>query len=631
MTTVEKRKSNPLPDRLEKKLKSADTRETAEKRLECVRDLLKWAVEQGADVDNLDFREETGDDPFNATRTVYARRAISCNCPIARIPAHLILSEETARTSLLGARLTKHFVDNPATYSLLSQSNRDPYAPGLILLSSFLIYERYENPTSFWRPYLEVLPRRYELPIWWEEEEIDRLLGGTGLRHIVRERRKVLETGLKVLQDVCGDLFKKHSLTWYGNGLSLSRDEQDIEILPSAISSRAFPRSRNATSREDREHAAEEPVEVAEGTSELCLYPILDMLNHRRGERIEWQIADKTSVTFVTLDNIEDGAQIFNNYGAKGNENLLGNYGFVLSPNPEDYVKVALNLYDSDPLAEKKRDMLARTTPNRLVHLLFAGDDEVELSKDLLTVTRVLVMNSCELSATWNDDAIVGSRNEIATLATLWSLMSKKLSNLSNVVVQEVGRYRTRMVRTYRDGQSTILKHNMNLCRTTLQSFFERARAAHYPDVAPPTSLNELTRLLFLTPTNEHLSHRFTSAVDTLQASLQEEFAETFDEDTLLCIALLFEKANKDSVWKQVLPDLVQPQAVDSILAEQKEDIVEHFEDVVMPVLQVGGDLCNWIEVNDFLWAVAVLGRYGVALPGDMVDGIEGFGLVMVP
>ncbi|KND01240.1 uncharacterized protein SPPG_04331 [Spizellomyces punctatus DAOM BR117] len=620
MTTVEKRKSNPLPDRLEKKLKSSDTRETAEKYSECVRDLLKWAVEQGADVDNLDFREEAGDDPFNATRTVYARRAISCNSPIAQIPAHLILSEATARTSHLGARLTKHFVDNPATYSLLSQSNRDPYAPGLILLSAYLIYERYENPTSFWRPYLEVLPRRYELPIWWEEEEIDRLLGGTGLKHIVRERRKVLETGLKVLQDVCGDLFKKHSLTW-----------ENMLWAYSAISSRAFPRSRNDTSREDREHAAEEAVEVAEGTSELCLYPILDMLNHRRGERIEWQIADKTSVTFVTLDNIEAGAQIFNNYGAKGNENLLGNYGFVLSPNPEDYVKVALNIYDSDPLAEKKRDMLACKTPNRLVHLLFAGDDEVELPKDLLTVTRILVMNSCELSATWKDDAIVGSRNEIATLATLWSLMSKKLSDLSNVVVQEDGKYRTRMVRTYRDGQSTILKHNMNLCRTTLQKFFERARADHYRDVVPPTSSNALTTLLFLNLTNEHLSHPFISAVDTLQASLQEDFAETFDEDTLLCIALLFEKTNKDSVWKQVLPDLLQPQEVESILAEQKEDIVEHFEDVVMPVLQVGGDLCNWIQVNDFLWAAAVLGKYGVALPGDMVDGIEGFGLVMVP
>ena len=53
------------------------------------------------------------------------------------------------------------------------------------------------------------------------------------------------------------------------------------------------------------------------------------MLNHKRNQKIDWLMSDN-GVAFVSREPISAGSQVFNNYGAKGNENLLGSYGFVL-------------------------------------------------------------------------------------------------------------------------------------------------------------------------------------------------------------------------------------------------------------------------------------------------------------
>ncbi|KAJ3022966.1 hypothetical protein HKX48_004724 [Thoreauomyces humboldtii] len=344
--------------------------------------LLAWASEKGADVANLVFRGDDKD-PFCSARSAYALHSIPPNSSIASIPACLILSETTARESRIGALLAAH-IATPEVAAELTQGGRDPYAPGLILLAGYMAYERFVNLASFWKPYFDALPEEYSLPLWWDDAS--ELLEGTNLGHTVAERRKLLVKGLEVIRDACGPLFPSHKLTW-----------KTLRWAYSAISSRAFPRTRPSLPNE-RNLAAEEPAEISSGASELCLYPVLDMLNHRRGHRIEWQIREGVDVTFVALDGVEKGEEIYNNYGAKGNENLLGNYGFVLDPNPEDYVKIALNIRDaSDRFAPAKRAVLARTTPNRLVHLLFEGNNETELPGDLMFVVRLLVMNGCEI------------------------------------------------------------------------------------------------------------------------------------------------------------------------------------------------------------------------------------------
>lgn len=183
-------------------LKRARTDGSAEK-------LCTWAKAHGAQVNNLIFREDEEGD-----RGAYARQSIASNSMIAQIPATLVLSETSARSSRFGARLIDHISSHSNLSDDLSQEGRDPYALGLILLSAFMVYERFENPESFWKPYLESLPTSYELPIWWTEEETDQLLGGTNLKHIVAERKKLLRKGLQIVKNACRDMFSKGSLTW---------------------------------------------------------------------------------------------------------------------------------------------------------------------------------------------------------------------------------------------------------------------------------------------------------------------------------------------------------------------------------------------------------------------------------
>ena len=131
------------------------------------------------------------------------------------IPESLVLSETKALASEFGRQFTTYLKQNPSDSAGLSQGGRDPYAPGLIMLSGYLVYERFVKARqSFWAPYLYNLPEQYTLPIWWEVEELEVGLAGTQLLHVVRERKKLLERGLALLERACGNLFQDGSLIW---------------------------------------------------------------------------------------------------------------------------------------------------------------------------------------------------------------------------------------------------------------------------------------------------------------------------------------------------------------------------------------------------------------------------------
>ncbi|TPX62981.1 hypothetical protein PhCBS80983_g00134 [Powellomyces hirtus] len=583
-----------------------------------VQNLLSWAKANGADVGTLEFRETVNaEDPLCTTRAAFSLRSIDANTPIARIPASLVLSETTARTSPLGVRLDAYLRKHSA---VLTQQGKDPYAPGLILLSAFMAYERFENPDSFWKPYLEALPERYELPLWWSEDEVHRLLGGSNLRHIVEERKKLLNKGLDMIKEACGDLFVQGTMCW-----------ENLLWAYSAISSRAFPRARPATV-DEREHAAEEAMEISSGASELCLYPVLDMLNHQRGKRIEWRIEEGVAVTFITLEDVVAGIEVFNNYGAKGNENLLGNYGFVLDPNPEDYVKVALNIHDaSDPCAAQKRQSLSRITPNRLVHLLFDGENETKLPADLMAVTRLLVMNANELKTDLGSGEVLksplGGRNEVVALSTLWHLIKRKASELQQEVHSSGHETdRERMVRIYRDGQARILKHNMSLCSAAVTSFLQSSIDVNYP----PSSCAQL----LLTADSDALPTCFRYWIETLLSDLNETDMEYFDEDTILCLALIHERTRGDtSPWGSVIGKM-RTNASD-LVRDQAEDILMHFKEAVQPTLhgkEASKCSCGTTYSSErFLWAASVLETHSVNVPEGLTPLLEGFGVLMIP
>ena len=78
------------------------------------------------------------------------------------------------------------------------------------------------------------------------------------------------------------------------------------------------------------------------------LLPFFDLLNHGKGTEIEWR-GDGKSVAFAAgADGILPNAEIFNNYGAKANDELLVAHGFALENNEHDRFALKMTVASGD-------------------------------------------------------------------------------------------------------------------------------------------------------------------------------------------------------------------------------------------------------------------------------------------
>jgi hypothetical protein len=79
---------------------------------------------------------------------------------------------------------------------------------------------------------------------------------------------------------------------------------------------------------------------VTTPSSHPVLLPGIDSANHRRAARVSWVVGGAgpapLTISLVTHDPVPAGEQIYNNYGAKPNSELVLGYGFAIPDNPDD-------------------------------------------------------------------------------------------------------------------------------------------------------------------------------------------------------------------------------------------------------------------------------------------------------
>ena len=94
------------------------------------------------------------------------------------------------------------------------------------------------------------------------------------------------------------------------------------------------------------------------------LFPGLDAANHDHNAKVEWTYdPDQFSLTLAESGTgVEAGNEVFNNYGPKGNGELLLGYGFCIPNNPND--TVAMTLKQPSPSLQKE---LKATPPNYFI------------------------------------------------------------------------------------------------------------------------------------------------------------------------------------------------------------------------------------------------------------------------
>lgn len=241
-----------------------------------------------------------------------------------------------------------------------------------ILLISKLAFDTSLNDNRF-KQYFEILPKDFNIPYFWNSNEID-LVNGTDLESIFKKNFSKLVTewhGLmkQLIKYSLEEKFKQQILQdmkFYDDniaGISLNSYHGELyEYLNSEnkswtsfrnylwsysiLTSRGLPYIllKNEITRSDIQKA--------------ILIPIIDLLNHKNDYKVKWNGLKESKGSHVSFQSFERGdefGELYNNYGDKSNLELLLGYGFVSENNKYDETSISLKLNSEELIKEALR------------------------------------------------------------------------------------------------------------------------------------------------------------------------------------------------------------------------------------------------------------------------------------
>ncbi|CAH2350172.1 protein-lysine N-methyltransferase Efm1p [[Candida] railenensis] len=219
----------------------------------------------------------------------------------------------------------------------------------------FLCTERASVNRSFFKPYIELLPALQEVgsPYTWSPED-KAMLKGTNLGNSLSENMSQLVEEWwqcisllpkEVEKDGLPSLTQDHFLNMkFYYEYKFYTDQDIYEYLKATdvanwtsfgnylwssliLKSRSFPY-----------YLFKESIDAEIKQDEAMLLPLIDLLNHSTSAKVNWSTSNTNGQAFFNFqsESTESGAELFNNYGMKGNEELLLAYGFCLKDNVAD-------------------------------------------------------------------------------------------------------------------------------------------------------------------------------------------------------------------------------------------------------------------------------------------------------
>ena len=241
-------------------------------------------------------------------RGVLAKSNIVKDEIIMTIPKDCLISLEDALETNYGKKIGEFM------YNELN-------SPKHCLLSSFLLYEE-KNPK--YKYYFDLLPKDYSnFPIFYTNKELDYLKGSPFLSQIL-EKKEDMKNDYNKLCEYLPD-YKQFSYLKF----------IEARVL---ISSRIFGIAINDNKTD-------------------VLAPFADLLNHKRPRQTQWYYDDNLeSFVIQATENIKEGSEIFDSYGKKTNARFLLNYGFCLDDNDTSEYLLTVELNNSYPLFELKKN-----------------------------------------------------------------------------------------------------------------------------------------------------------------------------------------------------------------------------------------------------------------------------------
>jgi protein-histidine N-methyltransferase len=203
------------------------------------------------------------------------------------------------------------------------------------VISRFLLMKEYlAGTSSFWSPYIRILPQPenlsgWSLPPFWPADDQE-LLEGTNLDATIQEIKARLKAEFKaarkILEEDMWENWRDYTriLHHWAYSMFTSRSFMPSLVVPNCESIML-------------------PGGVKWDDFSLLL-PLFDIGNHSITAKVSWEVDSVTGTCkLLTGSGYRPGEQVFNNYGMKTNSQLLLAYGFMI-PEAEqlhnDYIHV---------------------------------------------------------------------------------------------------------------------------------------------------------------------------------------------------------------------------------------------------------------------------------------------------
>lgn len=333
--------------------------------------MLKWLRDGGAVYPNLQLKYYAVD-----YRGVHAKKRLDPGECILEVPLKMIMTSDKAKASAIGRAMA-----SARGAQVLSSHS---------WLAAFLLQEK-ENKESFFKPYIDCLPKHYRnMPVFFEQSELKELEGSFTLE-MISNRKVSLRMEYDAIANYCPEFARFSLLQFMWARL--------------AVITRIFGFEIN-------------------GVKTDGLVAMADMLNHKNPHETSWQYEDsKGAFTITTTKKLLKGAQIFDSYGRKCNSRYFVNYGFSLDVNEDNQVAMVFGLKPAieDPLHILKAQLLGRH--ERRFQIPF--DHREEITTECMAYLRVVHASMEELEqlqkqgSDFKQVAPLSKRNEADMLQTI--------------------------------------------------------------------------------------------------------------------------------------------------------------------------------------------------------------------
>ncbi|KAK5130702.1 hypothetical protein LTR08_001732 [Meristemomyces frigidus] len=367
----------------------------------------------------------------------------------------------------------------------------------------YLMVQYLHRDTSFWQPYLALLPRSEDMvtPLWFDSAEDLVWLEGTDVLHTMLGRKQVYEqhysAGIAIFQHAGVDTT---ALTW-----DLFRWAVTI------FSSRAFS-SRALTPQASKYWTAYKTSALGKRQTVLLdmstapaadldfpvLFPVQDAPNHRFEAHVDWAF-EPGRFAISVVDPAPAAAQVFNNYGSKGNDELLLGYGFCVpasahdsimltlkSPPPAlqpDLLRVQPGFFTREALWQTERATFRLKQPPATPS---ATQIFLALPEALLELLTYVLRHECSIPFAFIQhphnyllEDPEGQRFLPHIARALVLSLAPKLAKLQAVPLPaEARNNKQRQARIYRQGQVRILESIIGAMRTFTRSLLQPAAAS---------------------------------------------------------------------------------------------------------------------------------------------------------